>query len=69
MKRLAKNSRWVHILVKTKLAIVGKGFTFDSGGYKLKTGAGSVIERMKCDMGVAAAIGAAEAVAAVKPLA
>ncbi|CAM6113873.1 unnamed protein product [Calypogeia fissa] len=55
--------------VKTKLAIVGKGLTFDSGGYNLKTGAGSMIELMKFDMGgAAAAIGAAKAVAAVKPL-
>ncbi|CAM6081800.1 unnamed protein product [Calypogeia fissa] len=55
--------------VKTKLAIVGKGLTFDSGGYNLKTGAGSIIELMKFDMGgAAAAIGAAKAVAAVKPL-
>ncbi|KAG6556541.1 hypothetical protein Mapa_001480 [Marchantia paleacea] len=55
--------------VKTKLAIVGKGLTFDSGGYNLKTGPGCSIELMKFDMGgAAAAIGAAKAIAEVKPL-
>ncbi|BBN08546.1 leucyl aminopeptidase [Marchantia polymorpha subsp. ruderalis] len=55
--------------VKTKLAIVGKGLTFDSGGYNLKTGPGCSIEIMKIDMGgAAAAIGAAKAIAEVKPL-
>ena len=29
------------------MAIVGKGLTFDSGGYNLKAGAGSMIEMMK----------------------
>jgi leucyl aminopeptidase len=29
-----------------KIAIVGKGLTFDSGGYNLKAGAGSMIELM-----------------------
>lgn len=33
--------------VKRKVAIVGKGLTFDSGGYNLKAGAGSMIEMMK----------------------
>lgn len=33
--------------VKRKIAIVGKGLTFDSGGYNLKAGAGSMIELMK----------------------
>ncbi|KAL0451509.1 UNVERIFIED_CONTAM: Leucine aminopeptidase 2, chloroplastic [Sesamum latifolium] len=32
--------------VKTKLALVGKGLTFDSGGYNIKTGAGCLIELM-----------------------
>eukprot|EP00640_Fibrocapsa_japonica_P000730 CAMPEP_0113933544 /NCGR_PEP_ID=MMETSP1339-20121228/610_1 /TAXON_ID=94617 /ORGANISM="Fibrocapsa japonica" /LENGTH=557 /DNA_ID=CAMNT_0000934851 /DNA_START=159 /DNA_END=1832 /DNA_ORIENTATION=- /assembly_acc=CAM_ASM_000762 len=36
--------------VKTKLAVIGKGLTFDSGGYNLKVGA-SMIELMKFDMG------------------
>lgn len=33
--------------VKRNIAIVGKGLTFDSGGYNLKAGAGSMIEMMK----------------------
>lgn len=33
-----------------QVAIVGKGLTFDSGGYNLKAGAGSMIELMKFDM-------------------
>jgi leucyl aminopeptidase len=33
--------------VKKTVAIVGKGLTFDSGGYNLKAGAGSMIEMMK----------------------
>jgi leucyl aminopeptidase len=54
--------------VTTKLAIVGKGLTFDSGGYNLKTGPGCNIELMKFDMGGAAAVlGAAKAIAAIKP--
>lgn len=35
---------------KKKVAIVGKGLTFDSGGYNLKAGPGSMIEMMKFDM-------------------
>eukprot|EP00245_Coleochaete_scutata_P001754 TRINITY_DN1220_c0_g1_i1.p1 TRINITY_DN1220_c0_g1~~TRINITY_DN1220_c0_g1_i1.p1 ORF type:complete len:613 (+),score=143.32 TRINITY_DN1220_c0_g1_i1:155-1993(+) len=54
--------------VSRRLAIVGKGLTFDSGGYNLKTGPGSMIELMKFDMGGAAAtLGAAKAIAAVQP--
>ncbi|MBE9079534.1 leucyl aminopeptidase [Romeria aff. gracilis LEGE 07310] len=50
-----------------KLAIIGKGLTFDSGGLNLKTG-GSGIEMMKIDMGGAAAmLGAAKAVGQLKP--
>ncbi|WOD38774.1 leucyl aminopeptidase [Nodosilinea sp. E11] len=50
-----------------KLAIVGKGLTFDSGGLNIK-GAGSGIEMMKIDMGGAAAtLGAAKAIAQLKP--
>uniref|UniRef100_M1A8U9 Lap17.1a protein n=1 Tax=Solanum tuberosum TaxID=4113 RepID=M1A8U9_SOLTU len=41
---------------KRKIALVGKGLTFDSGGYNLKTGAGSKIELMKYDMGGAAVV-------------
>ncbi|KAG1326568.1 Leucine aminopeptidase 2, chloroplastic [Cocos nucifera] len=54
--------------VKRKLAIVGKGLTFDSGGYNIKTGPGCSIELMKFDMGgSAAAFGAAKALAQIKP--
>lgn len=52
---------------KRKLAIIGKGLTFDSGGLNIK-GAGSGIEMMKIDMGGAAAtLGAAKAIAQMKP--
>ena len=52
---------------KRKLAIIGKGLTFDSGGLNLKP-AGSGIEMMKVDMGGAAAVlGAAKAIAQLKP--
>jgi len=52
---------------RRKLAIVGKGLTFDSGGLNIK-GAGSGIETMKMDMGGAGAtLGAARAIAALKP--
>ncbi|CAK9315077.1 unnamed protein product [Citrullus colocynthis] len=55
--------------VSTKLGLVGKGITFDSGGYNLKAGANSNIETMKNDMGGAGAIfGAAKAIAEIKPL-
>ncbi|MEI6428349.1 MAG: leucyl aminopeptidase [Pseudanabaena sp. ELA607] len=51
-----------------KLAIVGKGLTFDSGGLNLKTGVGSSIELMKTDMGGAAAtLGAAQVLAQLQP--
>ncbi|XP_077238120.1 leucine aminopeptidase 1-like [Tasmannia lanceolata] len=54
--------------VKSKLAIVGKGLTFDSGGYNIKTGPGCSIELMKFDMGgSAAALGAAKALGQIKP--
>ncbi len=52
---------------KRKLAIIGKGLTFDSGGLNIK-GAGSGIENMKMDMGgAAAALGAAKAIGQLKP--
>lgn len=52
---------------KRKLAIVGKGLTFDSGGLNIK-GAGSGIETMKMDMGGAAAtLGVAKAIGQIKP--
>ena len=51
-----------------KVAVVGKGLTFDSGGYNIKAGAGSMIEMMKFDMGGAGAtLGAARAVAELAP--
>ncbi|CAI9293517.1 unnamed protein product [Lactuca saligna] len=54
--------------IKTKLALVGKGLTFDSGGYNIKTGPGCLIELMKFDMGGSAAVlGAAKALAQIKP--
>ncbi|KAI4381061.1 hypothetical protein MLD38_007177 [Melastoma candidum] len=51
-----------------KLALVGKGLTFDSGGYNIKTGPGCSIELMKFDMGGSAAVlGAAKAIGQIKP--
>jgi leucyl aminopeptidase len=65
--------KFIHLIYKPqgtprrKLAIVGKGLTFDSGGLNIK-GAGSGIETMKMDMGGAAAtLGAAKAIAQLKP--
>merc|ERR1711991_858538 len=53
--------------IQEKIALVGKGLTFDSGGYNLKVGA-SQIEMMKYDMGGSAAVlGAAKALGAIKP--
>jgi leucyl aminopeptidase len=52
---------------RKKVAIVGKGVTFDSGGLNLKVGASS-IEMMKTDMGGAGAtFGAAKVIAQLKP--
>ena len=66
--------KFIHLTYKPsgtprrRLAIVGKGVTFDSGGLNLKAGAGSMIEMMKFDMGGAAAtLGAAKAIAQIKP--
>jgi len=51
-----------------KVALVGKGLTFDSGGYNLKAGAGSMIELMKFDMGgCAAVLGCAKAISQLRP--
>ena len=51
-----------------KLAFVGKGVTFDTGGYNLKAGPGSLIDKMKFDMGGSAAVfGAARALAELAP--
>ena len=48
------------------IALVGKGLTFDSGGYNLKVG--GMIEMMKFDMGGGGAVlGAAQIIAALKP--
>ena len=55
------------ITARRKLAIVGKGLTFDSGGLNLKT-SGSGIEMMKIDMGGAGTtFGAVKAIAQLKP--
>ena len=53
--------------VKRRVALVGKGLTFDSGGYNLKVGAAQ-IDMMKFDMrGSAAVIGAMRSIAELKP--
>ncbi|ROT47748.1 leucyl aminopeptidase [Candidatus Cardinium hertigii] len=50
-----------------KIALIGKGVTFDAGGLNLKIG-NAQIELMKCDMaGAAALFGVAEAIGAIKP--
>ncbi|GMH39891.1 hypothetical protein BSKO_07795 [Bryopsis sp. KO-2023] len=52
--------------VKTKIGLVGKGLTFDSGGYNLKVG--GLIELMKFDMGGSGAtLGAAKIIGALEP--
>ncbi len=52
--------------VKKVVGLVGKGLTFDSGGYNLKVG--GMIEMMKFDMGGAGAVlGAALAISKIKP--
>ncbi|MBD2665879.1 putative cytosol aminopeptidase [Richelia sinica FACHB-800] len=65
--------KFIHLIYKPqttpkrKVAIIGKGLTFDSGGLNIK-GAGSGIETMKMDMGGAAAtLGAAKAIGQLKP--
>ncbi|MBW4650936.1 MAG: leucyl aminopeptidase [Kastovskya adunca ATA6-11-RM4] len=65
--------KFIHLTYKPegtprrKLAIIGKGLTFDSGGLNIK-GAGSGIETMKMDMGGGAAtLGAAKAIGQLKP--
>ncbi|KST63958.1 leucyl aminopeptidase [Mastigocoleus testarum] len=65
--------KFIHLTYKPqatprrKLAIIGKGLTFDSGGLNIK-GAGSGIETMKIDMGGAAAtLGAAKAIGQLQP--
>ena len=65
--------KFIHLIyrpegtVRRRVALVGKGLTFDSGGYNLKT-AGSQIEMMKYDMGGSAAVlGAARAIGQRRP--
>ena len=66
--------KFIHLIYKPndgevheKIAFVGKGLTFDSGGYNLKVGA-SQIEMMKYDMGGSATVlGTAKAIGALKP--
>lgn len=65
--------KFIHLTYKPegtatrKLAIIGKGLTFDSGGLNLKV-SGSGIETMKMDMaGSAAVLGAAQVIAQLKP--
>lgn len=67
--------RFIHLVYtpkkgppKKKIALVGKGITFDSGGYNLKASAGSMIELMKFDMsGCAAVLGCAYCIGRIKP--
>tara|TARA_Y100001970_G_scaffold293884_1_gene444278 strand:+ start:6453 stop:7928 length:1476 start_codon:yes stop_codon:yes gene_type:complete len=65
--------KFIHLTIKPsgeinhKLVMIGKGLTFDSGGYNLKVGAAQ-IEMMKYDMGGSAAVlGAAKALGKLKP--
>ena len=65
--------KFIHLTYKPsgtprrKLAIVGKGVTFDSGGLNLKV-SGSGIETMKMDMaGSGATLGAAKAIGQLQP--
>ncbi|WP_353292716.1 leucyl aminopeptidase [Synechococcus sp. M16CYN] len=66
--------KFIHLIyrpkgeVKRRLALVGKGLTFDSGGYNLKVGAAAQIDIMKLDMGGGAAVlGAMRSIAELKP--
>ena len=66
--------KFIHLIyrpegeVKRRVALVGKGLTFDSGGYNLKVGAAQ-IDMMKFDMGGSAAvIGAMRSIAELKPV-
>ncbi len=52
--------------IKRRIALVGKGVTFDTGGYSIKPGASML--NMHCDMaGAAAVIGAAKAIGELQP--
>lgn len=56
------------LCIPIQVALVGKGLTFDSGGYNLKVGGGSMIELMKFDMGgCAAVLGCAKAISQLRP--
>ncbi|CAD2111139.1 M17 leucyl aminopeptidase, putative [Plasmodium vinckei] len=66
--------RFIHLTykgkgeIKKKIALVGKGITFDAGGYNLKAAPGSMIELMKFDMGgCAAVLGCAYCIGTIKP--
>lgn len=53
---------------KKKIALIGKGITFDSGGYNLKAAPGSMIDLMKFDMsGCAAVLGCAYCIGTMRP--
>ena len=65
--------KFIHLIyrpegeVKRRVALVGKGLTFDSGGYNLKVGTAQ-IHMMKFDMGGSAAVlGAMRSIAELKP--
>ena len=65
--------KFIHLIYKPsgqvlrRIALVGKGLTFDSGGYNLKVGA-SKIEMMKYDMGGSASVlGAARSIGEIAP--
>ncbi|CDU19758.1 chromosome condensation regulator leucine aminopeptidase [Plasmodium yoelii] len=67
-------NRFIHLTykgkgdIKKKIALVGKGITFDSGGYNLKASPGSMIDLMKFDMsGCAAVLGCAYCIGSIKP--
>lgn len=53
--------------IKTRIALIGKGLCFDSGGYNVKN-SGSLIDKMRIDMGGAAAVfGCAMVIGSLKP--
>ena len=66
-------TRFIHLVIPAqgpalrRVVLIGKGLSFDSGGYNLKTG-GSQIELMKFDMGgCGAVLGAARSLASLRP--
>lgn len=68
----ARQPRFIHMKYSPKgtpsrkIALVGKGVTFDAGGYSLKPSAG--MQTMRCDMaGSAAVIGAMRAIRDLEP--